>query len=66
LSSLELRNSLLMQWSTFRCAGAWRGQRQPFKLLIGSLAPESSMDKDLSRDASYWFAVRRRYLWMKM
>jgi len=68
LSSLELRNLLLMQWSTFpirrgRCARL----RSLAKLLIGSLADGTTVWlKTYPATLAYWFRIRRRYRWMKV
>ena len=68
LNSLELRNLLLMQWSTFPMRkGRWTRLRSLTKLLIGSLAGRSPVWlKTYPATLGYWFLVRRRYRWMKV
>jgi GT2 family glycosyltransferase len=68
LSSLELKNLLLMQWSTFPMhKDRWARLQSLVKLFIGSLF---SGDRVWIRvypvTLFYWLAVRRRYLWMKV
>ena len=68
LGSLELRNLLLMQWSTFpmhkgRCARL----RSLVKLFIGSLfSGDRVWVKTYPTTLLYWLVVRRRYLWMRV
>jgi N-acetylglucosaminyl-diphospho-decaprenol L-rhamnosyltransferase len=68
LNSLELRNSLLMQWSTFpmrrgRLARLW----SLLKLLVGSLVSGNRVwIKTYPATLVHWLAVRRRYAWMKI
>jgi GT2 family glycosyltransferase len=68
LSSLELRNLLLMQWSTFPMhKGRWARLQSIVKLFISSLF---SGDRVWIRvylpRLFYWLAVRRKYRWMKV
>ena len=68
LNSLELRNSLVMQWATFPMhKGRWARLSSLTKLLIGSLADRSTLWlKTYPATLAYWFLVRRRYRWMKV
>jgi GT2 family glycosyltransferase len=68
LNSLELRNSLLMQWATFPMRkGRWARLSSLTKLLIGSLADRSTVWlKTYPATLAYWFLVRQRYRWMKL
>jgi N-acetylglucosaminyl-diphospho-decaprenol L-rhamnosyltransferase len=68
LSSLELRNLLLMQWSTFpmrraRCTRL----RSLLKLFIGSVwSGDLVWLKTYPATLVYWLRARRRYRWMKL
>lgn len=68
LDSLELRNSLLMQWSTFPMRrGHVARLRSLLKLLIGSLASGNEVwIRTYPATFLYWLGVRRRYRWMKV
>lgn len=68
LSSLELRNLLLMQWSTFPMhEQRWARLRSLVKLFLGSLLlGDRAWIKTYPVTFLYWLAVRRRYLWMKV
>ena len=68
LSALELRNLLLMQWSTFPMhRGRWARLRSLVKLLIGSLfSGDRVWIKTYPATLLNWLAVRRRYVWMKV
>lgn len=68
VSSLELRNLLLMQWSTFPMhKGRWARLRSLAKLLIGSLAAGNPVwIKAYPATLAYWLRVRQRYQWMKV
>jgi N-acetylglucosaminyl-diphospho-decaprenol L-rhamnosyltransferase len=68
LSSLELRNLLLMQWSTLPThRGRWARMRSLVKLLIGSLfSGNGGWIKIYPATLVYWLVVRRRYRWMKV
>jgi len=68
LNSLELRNSLLMQWSTFPMRrGRVARLRSLLKLLVGSLASGNRVwIKTYPATLVHWLAVRRRYVWMKI
>jgi len=68
LNSLELRNLLLMQWSTFPMhRGRWVRLWSLLKLLVGSLATRSRVwIKTYPATLAYWLAVREHYLWMKV
>lgn len=68
LSSLELRNLLLMQWSSFPMRkGRWARLRTLMKLLLGSLfSGHGVWVKTYPATFVYWLAVCRRYRWMKV
>lgn len=68
LSALQLRNLLLMQWSTFPVhKRRWERLRSLVKLLIGSLFSENHVwIKTYPATLLHWLAVRRHYLWMKV
>jgi N-acetylglucosaminyl-diphospho-decaprenol L-rhamnosyltransferase len=68
LSSLELRNLLLMQWSTFPMHnGRWARLQSLVKLFIGSLfSGDRVWIKVYPATLLYWLAERRHYLWMKV
>ena len=68
LSTLELRNLLLMQWSTFPMRkGLWERVRTLVKLFIGSLfSADRVWLKTYPATLVYWLRVRGRYLWMKV
>ena len=68
LGSLELRNLLFMQWSTFPMhKGRWARLQSLVKLFIGSLFSGNRVwVKTYPATLLYWLAVRRRYLWMKV
>lgn len=68
LNSLELRSSLLLQWSTFPMRrGRVTRLRSLLKLLIGSLASGNGVwIRTYPATLVHWLAVRRRYLWMKV
>jgi GT2 family glycosyltransferase len=68
LSSLELRNLLLMQWSTLPTRkGRWARMQSLLKLFIGSLfAGNPVWIKTYPTTLVYWLGVRRCYLWMKV
>jgi GT2 family glycosyltransferase len=68
LSSLELRNLLLMQWSTFPMRkGRWARLQSLMKLFIGSLFSDDRVwMKTYPRTITYWLTVRDQYLWMKV
>jgi GT2 family glycosyltransferase len=68
LNSLELRNSLLMQWSTFPMhKGRWARLQSLVKVFLGSLfSGDRVWIKTYPATFLYWLAVRRRYRWMKV
>jgi GT2 family glycosyltransferase len=68
LNSLELRNSLLMQWSTFPMRrGRWARLQSLMKLLLGSLfSGDRVWIKTYPATLLYWLGVRPRYVWMKV
>src|SRR5215211_160236 len=68
LGSLELRNLLLMQWSTFPMhKGRWARLQSLVKLFLGSLFSRDRVwIKTYPAVFLYWLAVRGRYLWMKV
>ena len=68
LNSLELRNSLLMQWATFPThRGRWARLHSLAKLLIASFFSDDRVwIKTYPATLVHWLAVRRRYLWMKI
>jgi GT2 family glycosyltransferase len=68
LNSLELRNSLLMQWSTFPLRrGRLARLRSLLKLFIGSLISGNRVwIKTYPATLVHWLTVRRRYVWMKI
>ena len=67
LNSLELRNSLLMQWSTFPMRTARVARlRSLLRLLVGSLVSGNRVwIKTYPATLVHWLSVRRRYVWMK-
>jgi GT2 family glycosyltransferase len=68
LSTLELRNLLLMQWSTFPTRrGLGARLRSLTKLFVGSLfSGDRLWIKTYPSTLLYWLGVRRRYRWMKV
>lgn len=68
LNSLELRNLLLMQWSTFPMQkGRWARLRSVVKLFLGSLVSRNRVwIKTYPATLLYWLAEHRHYLWMKV
>jgi N-acetylglucosaminyl-diphospho-decaprenol L-rhamnosyltransferase len=66
--SLELRNLLLMQWSTFPMRkGRWARLKSLVKLFIGSLfSGDRVWIKTYPATLVYWLRVRRHYFWMKV
>ena len=68
LDSLELRNLLLMQWSTFPMhKGRWPRLRNLAKLFLGSFfSGDQVWIKTYPRTFLFWLGVRRHYLWMKV
>jgi GT2 family glycosyltransferase len=68
LGSLELRNALLMQWSTFPMrSGRVARLRSLLKLSVGSLLSGNPVwIKTYPAALVHWFGVHRRYLWMKV
>jgi GT2 family glycosyltransferase len=68
LNSLELRNLLLMQWSTFPMRkGQWARLQSLVKLFLGSLfSGDRVWIRTYPAVFVYWLAVRGRYLWMKV
>lgn len=68
LNSLELRNLLLMQWSTFPMhKGRWARLRSLVKLFIGSLfSGDRVWIKTYPITLLHWLAVRWHYRWMKV
>ena len=68
LSILELRNLLLMQWSTFPMRKARSTRlRSLVKLIIGSLFfGDRVWIKTYPATLVYWLSVRWRYRWMKV
>jgi GT2 family glycosyltransferase len=68
LSALELRNLLLMQWSTFPMRkGRWARLRSMAKLFVGSVfSGDRVWIKTYPATLLYWLAVRRHHLWMKV
>jgi GT2 family glycosyltransferase len=68
LNSLELRNSLLMQWATFPMRRGRVARLQSLlKLSVGSLLSGNPVwIKTYPAALVHWLAVRRRYLWMKV
>jgi GT2 family glycosyltransferase len=68
LGSLELRNLLLMQWSTLPMhKGRWARLQSLVKLLIGSpFSGDRVWIKVYPATLLYWLAERRHYLWMKV
>jgi GT2 family glycosyltransferase len=68
LSTLELRNLLLMQWSTFPMRrGLGARLRSLTKLFVGSLfSGDRQWIKTYPGTLLYWLGVRRRYRWMKV
>ena len=68
LSSLGLRNLLLMQWSTFPMhKGRWIRLKSLVKLFIGSFfSGDRVWLTTYPATVLYWLRVRRYYLWMKI
>src|SRR5262249_27948257 len=68
LSSLELRNLLLMQWSTFPMHKGRRVRlRSLMKLFFGSLfSGDHVWIKTYPATLIYWLRVRRHFRWMKV
>jgi GT2 family glycosyltransferase len=68
LNSLELRNLLLMQWSTFPMhKGRWARLQSLAKLFIGSLfSGDRVWIKTYPMTLIYWLAVCRNYRWMRV
>jgi GT2 family glycosyltransferase len=68
LSTLELRNLLLMQWSTFPMRRGFGARlRSLTKLFVGSLfSGDRLWIKTYPSALLYWLGVRRRYRWMKV
>jgi GT2 family glycosyltransferase len=68
LSSLELKNLLLMQWSTLPIhRGRWARLQGLIRLLVGSLfSADRVWIKTYPRTLLYWLTVRGRYRWMKV
>jgi GT2 family glycosyltransferase len=68
LNSLELRNSLLMQWATFPMhKGRWARLHSLTKLLSASFFSDDRVwIKTYPATLVHWLTVRRRYLWMKI
>jgi N-acetylglucosaminyl-diphospho-decaprenol L-rhamnosyltransferase len=68
LSALELRNLLLMQWSTFPMhRGRWTRLRSLIKLFTGSIwSGDLVWIKTYPATLVYWLRTRRRYRWMKL
>jgi GT2 family glycosyltransferase len=68
LNILELRNLLLMQWSTFPMhRGRWTRLRSLIKLFIGSVwSGDLVWIKTYPATLAYWLRARRRYRWMKL
>jgi GT2 family glycosyltransferase len=68
LSTIELRNLLLLQWSTFpmhRCR--WNRLQTLVKLSIGSLWwGDRTWIKTYPATLLYWLQTRRRHRWMKV
>lgn len=68
LSNIELRNLLLMQWSTFPMrSGRWARLRTLVKLSIGSLCwGDRVWIRTYPATLLYWLQTRRRHRWMKV
>ena len=68
LGSLELRNLLLMQWSTFPMhKGRWARLQSLLKVSIGSLlSGDRVWIKTYPATLLYWLAARRRHRSMKL
>ena len=68
LNSLELRNLLLMQWSTFPMnKGRWARLQTLLKLFIGAIRSGDFLwMKTYPATLFKWLALRRRYRWMKV
>jgi GT2 family glycosyltransferase len=68
LDSLELRNLLLMQWSTFPMnKGRWARLRTLVKLFAGAIRSGNFLwMKTYPATLFKWLALRRRYRWMKV
>jgi len=68
LNSLELRNLLLMQWSTLPMRkGRWARLQSLAKLFIGSLfSGDRVWIKTYPETLLCWLAVRRNFRWMKV
>jgi GT2 family glycosyltransferase len=68
LDSLELRNLLLMQWSTFPMeTGRWARLQTLLKLFVGSIRSGDFLwIKTYPATLFKWLALRRHYRWMKV
>jgi GT2 family glycosyltransferase len=68
LGSLELRNLLLMQWSTFPMdKGRSARLKSLVKLLLGSMfAGDPVWLKTYPTTLLYWLSIRRHFGWMKV
>jgi N-acetylglucosaminyl-diphospho-decaprenol L-rhamnosyltransferase len=68
LTSLELRNLLLMQWSTFPMhKRRWARLRSMVKLFLGTLfSGDRVWIRTYPATLLHWLAVRRAYRWMKV
>jgi GT2 family glycosyltransferase len=68
LGSLELRNLLLMQWSSLPMhKHRWRRLQSMLKLFLGSLlSGDRVWIKTYPATLLYWLSVRRHYRWMKV
>jgi len=68
LDSLELRNLLLMQWSTFPMnKGRWARLQALLKLFTGAIRSGDFLwMKTYPATLLKWLALRRRYRWMKV
>ena len=68
LDSLELRNLLLMQWSTFPMnKGRWARLQTLLKLFVGAIRSGDFLwIKTYPATLFKWLALRRRYRWMKV
>lgn len=68
LDSLELRNLLLMQWSTFPMnKGRWARMHTLLKLFVGAIRSGDFLwMKTYPATLFKWLALRWRYRWMKV
>jgi GT2 family glycosyltransferase len=68
LGSLELRNLLLMQWSTLPMhKGHWARLRSLVKLFVGSfISGDRVWIKTYPATLRYWLGARRHHRWMKV